>query len=563
MRCRSIRFKSWVGVTTATLAILAQALAPAASSATTSFAFGRLAGTDRYDTAARAAVAAFPGGTSEVLVANGSLAHFPDALASSYLAGYARAAILLTDATTLPAPTDQALRTLGAKNVVIVGGTSSVSDQVSAQLAQEGYMVSRVSGPTRYDTAAALAALPPASHIGNGPSGVPTAVVASGANFPDALVSGPMGYASDFPVEITDSANLSPQTRQSLQALGIKSVLIAGGTAAVSAAVEGQIQGLGITTRRFSGSDRTDTAAQVARFEVSSLGYSPATVDLARGDDPADSMAGAPYGGSTMTPLLLTANSNVLGTASAAYLSSNVATLASGQIFGGTGAVSQQVQDQANSDARGGLNQVSLAANPASIRANGADTSTITATVNDSAGSPDGGTNVTFSPASNPSGACGALSSATAATGSKGTATVTYTASSTPGTCTITAIESQTGASSTVSITQVGPVFLASSETNGGTLVTLTYSEPITCSSVDPVGSDYTITVTNGGGSPGAGANCSGQSTATVTLNVSPSHFTSGQVVTVTARQGADGNTVLDARGNAQPVGDATTHTVG
>src|SRR6185312_6999796 len=195
----------------------------------------------------------------------------------------------------------------------------------------------------RYDTAAQVSAIPPASHVGSAPGGGPTAVLASGANFPDALVSGPMGYASGFPIELTDPSSLSSQTRQSLQSLGIKTVLIAGGTAALSSTVESQVKALGITTQRFAGNDRTDTAAQLAAYEVQQLGFSTAAIDLARGDDPGDSLAGAPYGGVSKTPLLLTESPTVLGQYDVSFLESESGTLGSGTIFGGTAAVSQVV----------------------------------------------------------------------------------------------------------------------------------------------------------------------------------------------------------------------------
>ncbi|GAC1517954.1 MAG: hypothetical protein NVS1B12_07690 [Acidimicrobiales bacterium] len=422
------------------------------ASATSSFSFTRLAGADRFDTARLVAQTAFPGGATTALLANGALAHFPDALAGSYLAGNGHGPILLSNLDDIPAPTSQALSSLGVKNVVILGGTAAVDDNVATQLRGAGYQVSRLGGATRYDTAQAVAENPPAAYVGSDAAAKKTAIVASGENFPDALVSGPLGYANAFPVLITPRDSLASQTQKVLTDLGIQSVLIPGGTAAVSQAVEGQIQGMGITTKRFAGADRTDTAAQVATFAVQSLGFSAAKIDLARGDDPADSLSGASVGGVTKTPLQLASNPTTLCSASATYLKNNSPTLTSGYIFGGTVAISQAVQDEATTDARN-PNTVAVSASPSTVAANGTATSAVVATVT-SGSTPVAGDPVRFTLSGSPGGACGTLSSANATTDASGKASTTYSASTTAGTCTVVATEANGGGSGSTTITQ-------------------------------------------------------------------------------------------------------------
>lgn len=426
---------------------------------TPGFSFTRLAGLDRYDTSTRVAQSAFPSGASVVLVANGTLAHFPDALAASYLAGYLKAPVVLTDGGSLATTATQLLQSLHPKAIGVIGGTAAVADSVLSQLGALGFPAYRIGGATRYDTAAAVAAVPPKSYVGTsglpgGTVGVPTAVVASGANFPDALVSGPMAYASAFPVEITDPAGLSSQTQQSLQALGIRRVLIAGGTAAVSAAVESELTGLGIVPQRFAGADRTDTAAQIATYELQSLGYTNTGVGLARGDDPADSLSGGPLGGVFKTPILLTANPTVLGTYSAAWLAAHSSTLANGVIFGGLAAVSQQVQDQATAAARGSAGTVSVTANPQTLPTTAGSTSALTVTVVHADGTPQANDPVTISTSGSPTAACGVVVPVAGVTNSSGQVTATYAGSTTAGTCAITATEQSGGASGSVTITE-------------------------------------------------------------------------------------------------------------
>ncbi|HET6809786.1 MAG TPA: cell wall-binding repeat-containing protein [Acidimicrobiales bacterium] len=458
-----------------------------------------MAGVDRYDTSTKVAQSAFPSGASVVLVANGTLAHFPDALAASYLGGYLKAPVILTDGASLATTATQLLQSLHPKAIGVIGGTSAVAGSVLSQLGALGFTAYRVGGATRYDTAAAVAAVPPKSYVGTsglpgGTVGVPTAVLASGANFPDALVSGPMGYASAFPVEITDPAGLSAQTQQSLQALGIRRVLIAGGTAAVPAAVESQVTALGIVTQRFAGADRTDTAAQIATYELQSLGYASTGVGLARGDDPADSLSGGPLGGVFKTPILLTANPTTLGTYSAAWLTSHASTLASGVIFGGLAAVSQQVQDQATAAARGSAGTVSITASPQTLPTTPGSTSALTVTVVHADGTPQANDPVTITTSGSPAAACGIVVPVAGTTNSSGQLTATYTGSLTAGTCTITATEQTGGASGSVVVTE--------GSSSSGYAISLVSSPPspanLTVAPSTNSTATLTATVTNG-----------------------------------------------------------------
>ncbi|HVM64126.1 MAG TPA: cell wall-binding repeat-containing protein [Acidimicrobiales bacterium] len=272
------------------------------ASASTTVTMGSVAGSDRYATAGQAAAARFTTASS-VVVTSGTT--FPDALSASYLAGALGGPILLTDPTTLPAAAAAAISSLGATHATIVGGALAVSAAVEQQLVARGLTVDRISGPTRYDTSAAVATSEGPSHVGT-VGGVPTAIVASGANFPDALATGPLAFAKALPVVLTDPSTLSPQTSGALRALGIKQVLIAGGPASVQPAVESAIQGQGITTVRLAGPDRFATAAQIAAYAVSQLGFSYTTTVLADGLTFADALAAGPFAGKSMSPILLT-----------------------------------------------------------------------------------------------------------------------------------------------------------------------------------------------------------------------------------------------------------------
>jgi putative cell wall-binding protein len=266
----------------------------------------RYAGADRYGTAADIATGVF--GTSATAILATGL-NFPDALAGAYLAGALNAPLLLTDPNTLSPETAAALGTLKTQNVIVLGGSDAVSDAVvtsleaTASTASAGgnLTVTRISGATRFDTAAAIDSTPAATTIGS-VNGKKTAILATGDNFPDALFGGPLSYSSHFPLILTDTAALSPQAQTELTGLGIQQVIILGGTAAVSSAVESTVNGLGITTLfRAAGATRDDTAAKLLAWETTNIaGVDKTSVYIARDDSPdgfADALAMGPAAG--------------------------------------------------------------------------------------------------------------------------------------------------------------------------------------------------------------------------------------------------------------------------
>jgi hypothetical protein len=95
---------------------------------------------------------------------------------------------------------------------------------------------------------------------------------------------------------------------------------------------------------------------------------------------------------------------------------------------------------------------VTISANPASVPADGASTSTITVSVTTGSGVAfDDPVSLSTSP--DVAGACGSVS-ATGSTNASGQVTSTYTASTTEGTCTIRATEADGGTTGSVAITQ-------------------------------------------------------------------------------------------------------------
>jgi putative cell wall-binding protein len=315
------------------------------ASANAAFKYTRVAGIDRYATASSVAADAFPTGAQTAIIARGDA--FADALAGAYLAGLQTggAPVLLTTTASVPDATKTRLAAMSTKNVILLGGTGAISTAAEQDLAKT-YTVTRVAGTNRYDTAAKIAQT--TSTLGVGTlSGDKTAIVANGEVYADALAAGPVSYSQRFPILLTRAGDLPAESKAALTALGIKHVVIVGGTTAVSDAVDAALKANGATTERVAGTTRYETATKVADFSLSKLtGWSTTAADLATGEGFADALAGGPAAGRSNRSILLTAPTSLSGP-TATWLQAHATTLTSGRLLGGTTAVSEAVRTAA------------------------------------------------------------------------------------------------------------------------------------------------------------------------------------------------------------------------
>ncbi|GAA1179403.1 hypothetical protein GCM10009584_21580 [Ornithinimicrobium humiphilum] len=292
----------------------------------------RIAGTDRYATAAEAS-RAWGAGTGVVYVVNGN--DYPDALAAAARAGVYDAPVLLTQRDRIPSETLAAMARLTPARVVVVGGTGSVSDAVATRL--RGLTttndLTRVGGVDRYDTAAQVASYYPANQS--------TVYLANGQDFPDALAGAALAGHGQLPLLLTRPDRLSSVTATQLQRLRPREVVVLGGTTAVSDAVARQAATYTTsgTFRRLAGANRYETMERVAaQFPA---GRGPAYVASASSFP--DALVGAALaGGLRGVPILLTAPERVpLPTATALGRQSPQSIY----VLGGPGAVTDSTMD--------------------------------------------------------------------------------------------------------------------------------------------------------------------------------------------------------------------------
>lgn len=245
----------------------------------------RVPGEDRYDTAASFASMTVPPYAPVVYVATGE--RFPDALAGGPAAGRENSPVLLVTLDTLPQRTAEELARLRPGHIVVVGGTSVISDGVYNALAPfSGGSIHRESGVDRYDTAARVSA-----NIFRAP-GVPVAYVATGESFADALAAGAAAVTNGGPVLLVERHAIPAVTERELARLQPRHITIVGGEQAVSSGVEGALRGYAEVSRVF-GDDRYGTAAVLA---ATHFGPPVGGVTVATGENFPDAVAAGAAG---------------------------------------------------------------------------------------------------------------------------------------------------------------------------------------------------------------------------------------------------------------------------
>ena len=277
------------------MAAAAAALLPAVPASAEESTVERIAGEDRYATAEAVAEMLHPDTASTAVVAAGTT--FADALPAGVAAAALDAPLLLASVDDVPVGI---IRRLGVEEVLVVGGTAALPTSVVTRLEETGASVRRIAGDDRFETSRRLAAVatPDATRTFRAPGesfatalvaavhaarvgarlllepgldddavdiggavlrGTPgalntellhrfpstsdTALVATLASFPDALSASAAAGALGAPVLFTERWSATQPSVDLLRELEPSTVLVIGGTAAVSERVLQQLFG--------------------------------------------------------------------------------------------------------------------------------------------------------------------------------------------------------------------------------------------------------------------------------------------------------------------------------
>ncbi len=325
------------------------------------------AGSHRYNTAVALAerFAADEGSISTVILASGETE--VDAVTASGLAGNLNAPVLLTRSSRLPHNVARFIDEQNVTDVVIVGGTAAVSDDVVTALESLGSRpnVDRVSGADRYATAAAIGGElggPNPTWCGSDQS---AAILVNGGadGRADAIAIGPMAFRLGLPMLLTAADEVPEATAAFLTDNKVERVVVVGGMGAVSGdVVDALVEDIGVVNvQRISGGSAAATSVMVAKEMLGNcadvLQTSTTKVALVNRDATADGIAAAPVLGrghdaAGSVPVLLVGDE--LPSAVSDYLASTAEETAAGMkthlgilAIGGTAVVSDSVMADA------------------------------------------------------------------------------------------------------------------------------------------------------------------------------------------------------------------------
>lgn len=195
----------------------------------------RWAGADRYQVATSISQANFDNESYGAAVITSGLAP-ADALAAAPVASKGYAPLFLVRQNSIPSEVIAEIERIRIREVLIVGGTGSVSSSVENELKAMGLNVVRVDGASRYEVAANIAR--------DWYTDAETVYVANGLAYADALAAAPLAGLEHGPVLLVAQNSVPAATAEALQVINPRQIIVLGGTGSVSDAVMQELQSL-------------------------------------------------------------------------------------------------------------------------------------------------------------------------------------------------------------------------------------------------------------------------------------------------------------------------------
>ncbi len=212
---------------------------------------------------------------------------------------------------------------------------------------------SRIFGDDRYLTPVQISLDEfPGTSTPNGPvtPGVPVVYLANGASFPDALSAGPAAALEGGPLLLTPAGSLPPAVAAELDRLNPQRIVIVGGSAVVSNAVQSQASAYAVNgTVRIGGESRYETSRLIAQRMLANGLSTGDDLWVATGTDFPDALSAGAAAAAQGVPILLVFG--VAGSLDAPTSTFINSTLQSSRVFiaGGTGVVSPGIQSSLTS----------------------------------------------------------------------------------------------------------------------------------------------------------------------------------------------------------------------
>lgn len=228
-------------------------------------------------------------------------------------------------------------------NANVDGIVSYLKKNVS--LGDNSLLSTRIYGSNRYETSFKV--------FNEGWDSSEYAVIVNGSDYPDALCATPLAEKYSAPILLAQNKSLKDQKDliNILKEKGVKQVFIAGGTGIIPSSFEGELKGLGISSKRLGGKDRYETSVKIANELSSNTGE----ISLASGLGFADGLSISSVAGKRNMPVLLT-KQNELPKPVADYIKKS--NINKSYIIGQSGVISDNVSKSVpNPERLGGANR--------------------------------------------------------------------------------------------------------------------------------------------------------------------------------------------------------------
>jgi putative cell wall-binding protein len=282
----------------------------------------RFSGKNRFEVAVNISKRGWPNSSQTVVIAN--YLAYADALAATPLAYQKNAPILLSHPNKLTLATKKEIERLQPTEVILVGGTGSLQDQIIQELNRLGIKnARRIDGKDRFEVAQRIA-----DELGTSN----TAVIANGLNFPDALAIAPYAARNGYPILLTKKSVIPENTKEVLQKKGITNTIVVGGEGSVGKAVFDNLP----NPRRIGGKDRFE----VARNIDVQLNSKSGNVFITTGFFFADALTGSVLAAKENASIFLTYPDRLAMATEARLLEKGSLNIT---ILGGTGSVQQNI----------------------------------------------------------------------------------------------------------------------------------------------------------------------------------------------------------------------------
>ncbi|QCH29004.1 cell wall-binding repeat-containing protein [Clostridium tyrobutyricum] len=301
----------------------------------------RLSGQDRYETSFHIASQVNSGVANGIIIASGK--NFPDSLVGAPLSKKLNAPILLVDdfnSGLAYKSLDYISKHLSENGTIyLLGGASSVGNNVVNQLQQSGYSnIKRLGGTDRFNTNNIIV------NEMNVKTGTPVVIV-NGFNFPDALSISGIAASKGYPIFMSNANDIPQSIVDKISSINPSKVYVIGGTAVLSDNVKNKLKNSLSDIEdsdivRINGKDRYDTSLKVAKYFELDSKY----VILSNGRNFPDALSGSALAAKLTAPIILTDGKNVSNQKN--YIDSS--DYSNVIILGGQGSVSSNAENNFN-----------------------------------------------------------------------------------------------------------------------------------------------------------------------------------------------------------------------